>query len=78
MATELGRRRDDHRPPPLEAVCDPAGPDAELRITLDELLEQRDQLLEEFQDVQSRIRILKREVERQRRLAAVEPQHRQG
>jgi hypothetical protein len=72
MAAELGRRWDEHRPSPPEVACDPAGPDAELRITLVELLEQRDQLLEEFQDVQSRIRILKREVERRQRLVAVD------
>jgi hypothetical protein len=75
MAAELGRRRDDHRPSPLEAACDPADPDAELRITLDDLLEQRDRLLEEFQDVQSRIRTLKREVERRRRLVVVDDRH---
>jgi hypothetical protein len=74
MAAELGRRRDEHRPSPLEEAREPAGPDAELRITLDDLLTQRDHLLEEFQDVQSHIRILKREVERRRRLVVVDDQ----
>jgi hypothetical protein len=80
MAAELGRRWDEHRPSWSDGVLVPAGggdvvggedPDAELRITLDDLLGQRDALLEEFQEVQARIRILKREVERRRHLAAV-------
>ena len=80
MAAELGRRRDEHRPSWTDVVLVPAGggdvagaedPDAGLRITLDELLGQRDELLEEFQEVQARIRILKKEVERRRHLVAV-------
>jgi len=80
MAAELGRRWDEHRPSLTDAVLEPAGdgnvaraedPDAGLRITLDELLGHRDALLEEFQEVQARIRILKKEVERRRRLVAV-------
>ena len=47
------------------------GPDAELRITLDHLLEQRDALLEEFQEVQMRIQAMKKEVERRRRVVPV-------
>lgn len=80
MAAELGRRWDDHRPipqDPITGVVDgsptdtPTGPEAELRITLDDLLEQRDALLEEFQDVQARIQVMKREVERRRRVVPV-------
>ena len=50
----------------------PDGADAELRVTLDDLIAQRDLLLEEFQEVQARIQVLKKEVERRGRLAAVE------
>jgi len=50
----------------------PEGADAELRVTLDELIAQRDLLLEEFQEVQARIQVLKREVERRHRLASME------
>lgn len=80
MAAELGRRWDDHRPipqVPITEVVDgspidtPTGPDAELRITLDQLLEQRDALLEEFQEVQAQIQIMKKEVERRRRVVPV-------
>jgi hypothetical protein len=80
MAAELGRRWDEHRPSWSDGVLVPAGdgdvagaegPDAGLRITLEELLGQRDALLEEFQEIQARIRILKREVERRRHLVAV-------
>jgi hypothetical protein len=80
MAAELGRRWDDHRPIPQVPITGvvvgspidtPTGPDAELRITLDELLEQRDALLEEFQDVQARIQIMKKEAERRRRVVPV-------
>jgi hypothetical protein len=80
MAAELGRSRDEHRPSWSNVVLVPAGggdvagaedPDAGLRITLDELLGQRDALLEEFQEIQARIRILKKEVERRRNLVAV-------
>jgi hypothetical protein len=82
MAAELGRRWDEHRPSQAAAAsesagvggADPGGPDAELRITLDDLLGQRDRLLEEFQDVQTRIQILKKEVERRRRLMGVDDQ----
>jgi hypothetical protein len=80
MAAELGRRWDDHRPIPQVPTTwvvvgsptdTPTGPDAELRITLDQLLEQRDALLEEFQDIQARIQIMKKEVERRRRVVPV-------
>lgn len=79
MAAELGRRWNEHRPFPQtpepmaggETAATPEGPDAELRITLDQLLEQRDALLEEFQDVQVQIQFLKKEVERRRRFVAV-------
>jgi hypothetical protein len=75
MAAELGRRWDEHRPSWTDVVLVPAGDgdvagaedrDAGLRITLDELLGQRDALLEEFQEVQARIRILKNEMHRRR------------
>ena len=75
MAAELGRRWGESGPsrpdPSPEAVgTSPSegseDPDAELRITLDELLERRDALLEEFQAVQSEIQSVKREVERRR------------
>ena len=87
MAAELGRRRDEHRPSWSHGALVPAGggdvagaedPNAELRITLDDLLGQRDALLEEFQEVQARIRILKREVERRRHLVAVTAGERDG
>lgn len=80
MAAELGRRWDDRRQipqVPITAVVDGSStdtvtePDAELRITLDELLEQRDALLEEFQDVQAQIQIMKKEAERRRRVVSV-------
>lgn len=87
MAAELGRRRDEHRPSWSHGALVPAGggdvagaedPNAELRITLEDLLGQRDALLEEFQEVQARIRILKREVERRRHLVAVTAGERDG
>ncbi len=64
MFEELGRRFEAPSPTP-------AGPDVELRITLDQLLEQRDILLEEFQDVQIQIQTLKSQRERRRRVVSV-------
>lgn len=75
MAAELGRHWDEHRPSWADGllvaagdgdVADAEDSDAGLRITLDELLGQRDALLEEFQEVQARIRILKNEMARRR------------
>jgi hypothetical protein len=43
-------------------------PETELRHTLDHLLEERDALLEEFQQVQTQIHATKRQVERRRRV----------
>ena len=80
MAAELGRRWDDRRQIPQvpitvvvegSSIDEAAGPEAELRITLDELLEQRDALLEEFQDVQAEIQVMKKEAERRRRVVPV-------
>jgi hypothetical protein len=83
MVAELGRRWDQPTPagatgqpsdPPATAApvsADPApqSPDADLQITLDELLSQRDVLLEEFQAVQAQISTLKKRVERRRPVA---------
>ena len=79
MAAELGRRWDPSasvQPSPVagDAAAQPTapeGPDGDLQITLDQLLEQRDTLLEEFQDVQMQIQILKKETERRRRVVSV-------
>ena len=54
MVAELGRRWD---PPASE-------PDPELRITLENLLSQRDGLLEEFHSIQSEIDVVKRYIGR--------------
>ncbi len=64
MVAELGRRWE---PMPERPPVD----DADLQITLYELLGQRDELLEEFQAVQAQITVLKRRVERRRPVAAV-------
>lgn len=52
------------------AEAPPADPD--LQITLEDLLGQRDVLLEEFQAVQEQIRVLKKRVDRRRPVVAVE------
>jgi hypothetical protein len=64
MVRELGRRWE---PMPEQ----PPANDGDLRITLEELLSQRDELLEEFQAVQAQITVLKRRVERRKPVAAV-------
>ena len=64
MVRELGRRWE---PMPEQAPAH----DGELSITLEELLSQRDELLEEFQAVQAQITVLKRRVERRRPVTAL-------
>jgi hypothetical protein len=66
-------------PSSAAAGATPAGSDAgrapaadpDLRITLEDLLTQRDLLLEEFQEVQAQISVLKKRVERRKPIAAV-------
>jgi hypothetical protein len=75
MVAQLGRRWDhpvqeDPAVAPREAADGPRA-DPELQITLEELLGQRDVLLEEFQAVQAQITILKKRVDRRRPVAAV-------
>jgi hypothetical protein len=50
---------------------EPHRSDPDLQITLEELLSQRDVLLEEFQAVQAQISVLKKRVERDRPVVAV-------
>ena len=77
MVAELGRRWDQQQqmqhmsenvPDAAPAVDDMA---PELQVTLEELLSQRDVLLEEFQAVQAQISMLKKRVERRRPVTAV-------
>ena len=75
MVSQLGRRWDhavqeDPAAAPREAVDGPPA-DPDLQITLEELLGQRDVLLEEFQAVQAQITMLKKRVDRRRPVAAV-------
>jgi hypothetical protein len=64
MLAELGARWEPMTErPPVE--------DGDLRISLEELLTERDALLEEFQAVQAQITVLKRRAERRRPVAAV-------
>ena len=85
MVAELGRRWD--QPVPTTVTVPPDDPfsapppglapvraDDDLQITLEELLSQRDVLLEEFQTVQAQITMLKKRVQRRRPVAAVADQ----
>jgi hypothetical protein len=63
MVQKLGRR--------WEPVPESPANDGDLRITLDELLSQRDELLEEFQAVQAQITVLKRRVDRRKPVAVL-------
>ena len=85
MVAELGRRWD--QPVPTTVTLPPDDPfsapppglapvraDDDLQITLEELLSQRDVLLEEFQTVQAQITMLKKRVQRRRPVAAVADQ----
>lgn len=84
MVAELGRRWDQPvaasvTVPPDDPFSEPHGlapvrPDDDLQITLEELLSQRDVLLEEFQTVQAQITVLKKRVQRRRPVAAVADQ----
>lgn len=56
---------------PTGAGVEPPRGDADLQITLEELLGQRDLLLEEFQAVQAQISVLKKRVDKRRPVAAV-------
>ncbi len=76
-AAALTRRLTDRRPGPAGPHhAAPTGsargvqgrPETELRHTLDHLFEERDALLEEFQQVQTQIHATKRQVERRRRV----------
>jgi hypothetical protein len=78
MVTELGRRwEQQQRTQPVPVKTDTtsasAGDDTapELQVTLEELLGQRDVLLEEFQTVQAQISVLKQRVARRRPVTAV-------
>jgi hypothetical protein len=74
MAAELGRRSEPSTAPSGAAFWtvgaartdDPDRRDPELRITLEELLEQRDHLLASFQQVQTRIHEMRMEERRDR------------
>ncbi len=79
-AAALSRRWTDRHPTPAVPFSDavagrgggvPGRPEAELKRTLDHLLEERDALLEEFQEVQTQIHTMKRQVERRRRVLAL-------
>jgi hypothetical protein len=79
LAAELGRRWEAHHAPPrptdrpdASPVDRPGRTEAELHLTLQVLIEQRDTLLEELQIVQASIRRLTREAAQGRRLTAVE------
>ena len=84
MVAELGRRWDQPVPATVSLPPDdprgappalaPARADDDLQITLEELLSQRDVLLEEFQTVQAQITVLKKRVQRRRPVAAVADQ----
>lgn len=77
MVAELGRRWDQQQqtPPAPVTVPDTASTAddmaPELQVTLEELLSQRDVLLEEFQTVQAQISVLKKRVARRRPVAPV-------
>jgi hypothetical protein len=75
MVAQLGRRW-DHEMDETPAIPHPdadggSRADPDLQITLEELLGQRDVLLEEFQAVQAQITMLKKRVDRRRPVAAV-------
>ena len=86
MVAELGKRWDqrmqsipegsDLAHTGTDASAVPAGEappsDPDLQITLEDLLGQRDVLLEEFQAVQAQIRVLKKRVDRRRPVVVVE------
>jgi hypothetical protein len=78
MVAELGQRWYPPLPetvsvPPDDPRSSPAPvrADDDLQITLEDLLSQRDVLLEEFQTVQQQITLLKKRVQRRRPVAAV-------
>jgi hypothetical protein len=82
MVAQLGRRWDQGETLSVDAgprvridarvgVEAKRPPEAELQITLEDLLSQRDVLLEEFQTVQAQITLLKRRADRRRPAAKV-------
>jgi hypothetical protein len=82
MVAELGKRWDQRvQSIPVDVAAPTANvatagaetlrPDQELQITLEDLLSQRDVLLEEFQTVQAQISVLKKRVDRRRAVTAV-------